>query len=144
MKPKTKGDYMFSNYQTNFYIRKDADDLLWAGLSVNVFNNKFNSYKLSTFILKQEDGLWKPGQSDLIIFDNNNNMYRIAKYNLSQLYNPNAVDREILYEVNLSRPYDKYLNIETESIHLNELLVKNIIDDLKTKTEHSFGINISI
>jgi hypothetical protein len=135
---------MFQKYQTNFYIRKDAPDLLWAGLSINIPNKEYNSYKLSSFIAKQKDGEWKAEQIDLMIFDNQNNMYKINKYHLSDLYNPHAQDKNIPYASNLSRPEDKYLNIEISNIYLNELLIKNLIDEFITKSEHSFGVKISI
>lgn len=135
---------MFAKYHTNFYTRKDADDLLWSGLSVNIPGKPYNSYKISCFISKEDNGEWKPGQCDLIIFDKDNNMYRITRYYLSQLYNSSAKDKEIAYVANLSKPDDKYLNVEVTNINLNELLVKKLIDELKLKTEHSFGVNITI
>jgi hypothetical protein len=135
---------MFSKYQTNFYIRKDAPDLLWAGLSINIPNKEYNSYKLSSFIAKQKNDEWKAEQIDLMIFDNQNNMYRINKYHLSDLYNSGAQDKSISYTANLSRPEDKYLNIEIVNIYLNEQLIKNLIDEFLTKSEQSFGVKISI
>lgn len=135
---------MFSKYQTNFYIRKDADNLLWSGLSVNIPGKQYNSYKLSCFISQQDEGVWQAQQSDLIIFDSCNNMYRIAKYSLSQLYNYNAQNKEVEYIADLSKPEDNYLNVETANIYLNEMFIKKLVDELKTKTEHSFGVKIHI
>lgn len=133
---------MFSNYQTNFYIRRDSENLLWSGLSVNIPNSKYNSYKLSTYIARQDDGSWRGERSDLIIFDKDKNMYSITGYYLEELYKTSAQNREAVYSANLSRLEDSYLNIEPVKILLNELLVKNIIDELKVKTEDSFGIKI--
>ena len=135
---------MFEKYHTNFYTRKDDDNLLWSGLSVNIPGKSYDSYKISCFVSREDNGEWKPRQCDLIIFDKNNNMYRITRFYLAQLYNIKAKDKEIAYMANLSKPDDKYLNVDVTNIYLNELLVKNLIEELKNKTEQSFGVNITI
>jgi len=135
---------MALGFETNFYIRKDSDSLLWSGLSVSIPDKEYNNYKLSCYITKKNKGLWKTHQSDLIVFDSKNNMYKISLYNISQIYNTNAKDREIVYIAEVSKAEDKYSKVETTNIYLNELLIKNIIDELKIKTEHSFGVKITI
>lgn len=131
-------------YETNFYIRKDQENLLWSGISISIPDEKFNSYKLSCYISKKNNGLWKMQQSDFIIFDIDNNMYKVNIYNISQLYNTNAKDKDIQFTADISKPEDEYAKVETKSIYLNELLLKKIIDEFKTKTEHSFGVKITI
>lgn len=139
-----KGDIMGLGYETNFYIRKDSPNILWSGLSVSIPDEEYNNYKLSCYITKKNGDIWKARESDLIIFDNKNNMYKVALYDISQIYNTNARDTEVSYPVEVSSPEDKYSDVETKTIHLNELFIKNIIDELKIKTEHSFGVKITI
>ncbi len=135
---------MSLGYETNFYIRKDDENVLWSGLSVSIPDKEFNNYKLSCYITKKGGSTWRTKESDLIIFDNKNNMYKVSLYDMSQIYNKNAIDKEVLYHAEVSSPKDKYSEVETKSIYLNELLIKNIVDELKLKTEHSFGVKISI
>lgn len=135
---------MFANFQTNFYIRKDADNLLWSGLSLNFPEEEYCSYKLSSYITKQPNKSWRGEQSELIVFDKDNNMYTITRFLLSQLYNPDAQDKKVPFAANLARAEDKYLNTESANIYLNEKLIKDIVDQLKTKAEQSFGVKISI
>lgn len=135
---------MISQFKNNFYIRKDNDNLLWSGISINTIEDKYSSYKLSCYISKQKSGSWHPKSIEFIVLDQNNNMYSLLNTTISKLYNPKAKDRDIMYKVSLSKVDDEYSSVETTNIYLNELLIKNIIDELKTKSEQSFGIKITI
>jgi hypothetical protein len=41
-----KGGYMSLGYETNFYIRKDDENVLWSGLSVSIPDKEFNNINL--------------------------------------------------------------------------------------------------
>lgn len=135
---------MLSNHETNFYIRRDSDEVLWSGISLNIQNGKYNSYKLSCFIKKESADIWSAHQVELIIFDKENNMYTVSNYKLHQLYNSISSEPNLKLLASYSKVSEDYMKSENADIYVEKSIIKSMIDELSCKSNQAFGVNIKI
>lgn len=135
---------MLSNHETNFYIRRDSDEVLWSGISLNIQDGKYNSYKLSCFIKKESENIWNAHQTELIIFDKENNMYTVTNYKLNQLYNNISSQSNFKLMASFSKVSEDYMKSENIDIYIDKSIIKSMIDELRCKSNQAFGVNIKI